>query len=58
VIQVNGKKIGDWDLREAYRIARNRRDAEETVARVVVMPLSKGTRDQEREMVVTMDAVT
>ena len=45
-------------MREVYRIARNRCDAEETVARVVVMPQGKGTRDQEREKVVTMGAVT
>jgi hypothetical protein len=43
---------GTW---EKYIISHwNRHEAEETVARVVVMSLGKGTRDHERE-VVTMD---
>jgi hypothetical protein len=45
-----------WE--EHIVLHRNRHDTKEIVAKVVILPIGKGTRDQEKEKEVTMDAVT
>lgn len=50
------ERKGDWNLKKKHIVSHwNNRDAEGAIARVVVMPLGKGTRDQEGEKAVTME---